>query len=106
MKLVNRIPAIVAMAFSLAVPLRAWAVVEAEMPLAQLVKDSNVVALVTLTSVDLEKSKGTLHIERVLRGDEPQADMPVKLLAVSGGEGHPSDMLNRVEEGTKLVLFL
>src|SRR5687768_12818589 len=85
---------------------RAWAVVEAEMPLAQLVRDSHVVALARLEQVDVEKAKGVLIVERVLRGEEQLPNIPLKLLAAEGGEGSPGDMLERVENGTKLVLFL
>lgn len=85
---------------------RASAVVEADLPLRQLVEDSQVVAVAMLEQVDRESGKGVFAIEQVLRGDEPLASLPVKLLRAGSGEGSPSDMLDRVDEGTVIVLFI
>jgi hypothetical protein len=85
---------------------RAWAVVEAEMPLAKLVEDSSVILLAKFDKVDREKGRGDLVVERKLRGEEQLATMPVKLLGAAGGEGNPTDMLDRVDTGTTLVLFI
>ena len=46
----------------LAVP-QARAVVEVEMPLAQLIKDSQIIAVVRLEQVDREKARGSLNME-------------------------------------------
>jgi hypothetical protein len=85
---------------------KARAVVEAEMPLAQLVKDSQLIAVMTLEQVDHESGKGVLKLERMLQGDTLPSSIPIKLLAAAGGEGNPHDMLQRVEDGTRLVIFL
>jgi hypothetical protein len=47
-----------------------------------------------------------LIVERVLRGEEQLPTIPIRLLAAEGGEGSPGDMLERVENGTQLVLFV
>jgi hypothetical protein len=85
---------------------RASAVVEAEMPLAQLVKDSHAIAVATMGQIDREKGKGVLTIQRVVQGDPPASAIPIRLMTTEAGEGSPSDMLERVEDGTEFVLFL
>jgi hypothetical protein len=85
---------------------QARAVVEVEMPLAQLVKDSQIIAVVRLEQVDAEKARGSLTIERTLQGGNLPASIPIKLVASEEGEGSPRDMLERVSDGTALVLFL
>lgn len=103
-----RLPFAMALGCLLLAGSRASAVVEAEMPLAQLVMDSQLIAVARLEQVDRESGKGTLRIERFVQGDSPAASIPIKLIASegSGGEGNPHDMLDRVQEGTTLVLFL
>ena len=96
----------IALACVLSAGSSARAVVEAEMPLAQLVKDSQLIAVMTLEQVDRGGGKGLLKLERVLQGDEPAAAIPIKLVAPAGGEGSPDDMLDRVGDGTKLIVFL
>src|SRR5690242_12057318 len=85
----------------------ALAVFEIEMPLTQLVKDSQVIAVVTLEKVDQEAGKGTLKLQRTLQGELPAA-IPIKLIATKegGSEGNPRGMLDRVQDGGRLVLFL
>jgi len=89
----------------LAVP-QARAVVEVEMPLAQLIKDSQIIAVVRLEQVDREKARGSLNMERTLQGGNLPASIPIKLIASEAGEGSLRDMLDRVSDGTSLVLFL
>lgn len=84
----------------------ARAVVEAEMPLAQLVKDSQLIAVATLTKLDREAGKGLLLIDCVLKGENAPESIPVKLIAASVADGKPDDMLQRVGAGTNLVLFV
>jgi len=98
-------------ALALLMPLAAslaLAVFEIEMPLSQLVKDSQVIAVVTLERVDQESGKGTLKLQRTLQGEQLSATIPIKLIATKegGGEGNPRDMLDRVQDGARLVLFL
>ena len=85
---------------------QARALVEAEMPLGQLVKDSQLIAIAHLEQVDVEKARGSLTIERTLHRGQLPAHIPIQLVAAKGGEGSPSDMLERVSNGTRLVLFL
>jgi hypothetical protein len=89
-----------------AVSSSARAVVEADMPLAQLVKDSQLIAVATLSKLDRDAGKGVLSIDRVLKGDKAPERIPIKLIAASVADGKPDDMLQRVGEGTNLVLFL
>ena len=102
----TRLSFVTALALLLLSRSQAHAVVEAEMPLTQLVKDSQVIALARLEQVDAEKGRGSLIIERTLRGGDLPADIPIKLLGSDAGEGRPLDMLERVNSGTTLVLFL
>jgi hypothetical protein len=81
-------------------------VVEAEMPLVQLVRDSQIIAIVRLERLDHENGKAMMAIERTLRGERFPAAIPTRLIAAAGGDGNPSDMLDRVEEGMTFVLFL
>lgn len=104
----TRLSLALALALILSVAPHARAVFEIEMPLAQLVKDSAVIAVVTLEQIDREAGKGTLKLERSLKGDPLPITIPIKLLASQqgGGEGSPRDMLDRVQDGVSLVLFL
>lgn len=102
----SRSPCLFALGSLLLAVSRALAVVEAELPLRQLVEDSQVVAVAKLEQVDRETGKGVLSIEQVLHGDEPLTNLPVKLVRAGNGEGSPRDMLDRVDEGTVMLLFI
>src|SRR5215213_2889820 len=80
---------------------RALAVVEAEMPLAQLVKDSQVIAVVRPEKINRERGTAVLKVERVIGGTETLSEIRLKLIAPPGGEGDPRDMLVRMDDDLK-----
>lgn len=84
---------------------RALAVVETEMPLAKLLQDSNLVAVVKVERLDRTREQAILSVERILKGDEPLTKIAVTLNG-NGGEGHPQAMLARIDNGTRLVVFI
>jgi hypothetical protein len=102
----QRLTASLALILSLLLSIRALAVFEAEMPLAQLVKDSHVIALVKVEKLNRERGTAILTVEKVVHGDEPLSRIPVRLIADKGSEGNPQDMLIRLDDGMSLVVFL
>ena len=84
---------------------RALAVVETEMPLAKLLQDSHLVAVVTVERLDRTQERAMLSVERILKGNEPLTKIAVTLHG-NGGEGHPQDMLARIDNGMRLVVFI
>lgn len=80
------------------------AVIEALTPLAQLERDATAIAVVKVQTLDLDKQTTVLTLERTITGELSPPRVPIRL--PGDNQGVPTDMLERLEVGQRLVLFV
>jgi hypothetical protein len=82
----------------------ALAVIEALTPLKKFRADATAIVSVKVEKLDLEKQTAVLTVEKLIAGEFNSTRIPLRLAGDS--DGHPTDMLDRLEAGQRLVLFV
>jgi hypothetical protein len=86
----------------------AWAVIDTITPLEKIVGDSHVVALAKVEKLSAEKMTTVLVVEETLRGEAAISRFNVRLEGqpVADARLSPQDLLQRIEPGSRIVLFV
>jgi hypothetical protein len=82
----------------------ALAVIEALTPLKKFQADATAIVSVKVERLDLEKQTAVLTVEKLIAGEFNATRIPLRLAGDSDGD--PADMLDRLEVGQRLVLFV
>lgn len=72
-------------------------------PLAELIEDSDCIAVGRAVAVDIPRMRAALHLEETLKGEAPYRWLALNV--APGGWGHPTAMIRRLGPGQPLLCF-